>query len=163
MCNTAYVQMAQVAVGAYGQSQNSKAVRRNAVQAEEDAFAGIHDQQIQTNAQATDQMVDRSRAAMMEAGNLNAIFADSGLSGNTQERIAAVTEGAAQRDLTTIERNRVNKINQSNSEVSAVRARTQSTINGAKGPSLVGTGLQIAAIGAADYDKRNPRRSSGSK
>jgi hypothetical protein len=153
MCNAAYAQMAQVAIGAIGQSRQASSVRRNARFAESDALWGLHDQQVQIDAQATDTMVDRSRQVMMQAGHLNALFADSGLSGNTQDRIAAVTGMQADADLTTIERNRANKQNQTNNETAAIRARTQSTINGAKGPSLLGTGLQIAAVYANAKDK----------
>jgi hypothetical protein len=158
MCNVAYLQMAQVAVGAYGQSQQASAVRKNARQAESDSLWALHDQQIQSNAAATDQMTARARAAMAEAGTFNAIFADSGLSGNTQERISAVAAGQANEDIGTIERNRQNRVNQGNNDVAAVRARTQSAINGSPAPSLIGTGLQIAALSANEYNRQNPKK-----
>jgi hypothetical protein len=150
--------MAQVATSAYGQSVQSRAVAKNARQAESDSLWALHDQQIQFNAAATEQMTERARTANAELAALNALFADSGLSGNTQERIAGVAAAQANADMGTIERNRQNRVNQSNNEVAAVRARTQSAINSAPRPSYLGTGLQIAAIGAADYEKRNPRR-----
>lgn len=160
MCNVAYVQMAQVAVGAYGQNQQASAVRKNALQAQQDALYGLHDQQVQIDAQATDQMTDRSKAAMSEVGTLNAIFADSGVSGNTQDRIAAVAGINASADMATLDRNRVNKQNQTQADAASIRARTQSQINGSPRASVLGTGLQIAAIGANEYNRQNPPKKS---
>jgi hypothetical protein len=157
LCNVAYAQMAQVVIGAVGQNRQANATQSAALAAQQDAYAGLHAQQLQLNQNTTDQMVARSRDAMREAGTLQAIFADSGLSGNSQERIAAVQQQDAAADQTTLERNRQNKITQSEAEGSAIAARTQSTINAARRPSLVGTGLQIGVIGMEEYRRTNPR------
>lgn len=156
MCNTAYVQMAQVAMSAYGQNQQASATRSNAIKAEQDGLQGVFNQQVQINAQATDQMTDRSRAAMSEVGTLNAIFADSGLSGNTQDRMVAVAGINAAADEATIARNRDNRLTQTQADAAAIKARTQSAINGSPRASVLGTGLQIAAIGANEYQRQNP-------
>lgn len=152
MCNVAFAQMAQVVVGYAGQRQQARDVRTNALAAQDDAFAGIEAQQLQVNAHASDVATERSRQALQEAGTLSAIFADSGLSGASQERIKATAAGSAARDLDTIERNRQNRITQSNAEAGGVAVKTQSTINSVKHPSLIGAGLQIAVL---DAERRN--------
>jgi hypothetical protein len=157
MCNAAYLQMAQVAVGAVGQARQARAVATNARAAEAASLYGLSEQTLQYDQQNTDRMTDRARQAMADVGSLNAIFADANLSGNTQDRIAAVTEGDALRDLTTLDRNTANRANQAQADATAIRARTQSTINSARPPSILGTGLQIAAYGAEAYDKAHPR------
>lgn len=158
MCNVAYLQMAQVAMGAVGQAQASRQNASAAIQAQSASIAGLNEQTLQFNQQQTDQMTTRSRQAMNDVGTLNAIFADSGLSGNSQDRIKNVTEGQAQTDLTTLDRNVSNRGSQATAERSAITARTQSQINSVRGPSVLGTGLQIAAIGASEYDRQHPKK-----
>ena len=153
MCNVAFVQMATAVMGTIGQRQQRKATEQSANAARDDAFAGLNAQQLQINAQASDQATDRSRQAAMQAGTLTAIFADSGLSGASQDRIAAVAAGSASRDIDTIERNRQNKITQTNTEGNAIAARAASTINAVKRPSYLGAGLQIAALEAERRSK----------
>jgi hypothetical protein len=136
--------------------RTAKATDKAAGQAQQDAMAGLSDQLYQANQQATDQMVARSKQAVREAGAMNAIFADSGLAGASQDRLLAEAEANAQADLTTIERNRTNRENQGQSEAAAIRARAQSEVNKAPRPSLLGTGLQIAAAGADYYARKQP-------
>lgn len=149
------VSMASTAASAIGAQRTAREQERNALSAQQDANAGLIEQMHESNQAATDQMVERSRAAMRDLGAVNAVFADSGLSGNSQDRIGTVIEGQASRDITSIEANREARINQQTAEGAAIRARTQSGINSSPRPSVLGTGLQIAAAGADYYDRRN--------
>lgn len=152
MCDVSYLKMAELAVGATAQAQNYQRVSTSAHAAEADAQAGLYARVNQDSQAVTDQMVDRSRAAMREVGSLNAIFADTNLSGNSQARIIAASEGAASADLTTLDRNRAMRATQGATESAAISARTQDRINSTPRPSLLGTGLQIAAV---EMDRRN--------
>ena len=101
---------------------------------------------MQENQATTDQMVARSRDAVREVGTLEAIFADSGLSGNSQERVLADAERAASEDITTLGRNRYLRIEQGHAELAASRAAAQSRTNSTPRPSLIGAGLNAAGV-----------------
>jgi hypothetical protein len=156
MCDAAYISMAQVAVQAVGQSRAVSANAHNAVEAQAAAMAGLQNQTLQYDQQNTDQQVTRSRQAMTDAGAITAIFADSGLSGNSQERIARVTEGAALADEATLERNKANRADQGQADANAIRARTLTQINSVPRTSALGAGLQIAGTAWDAYDKKHP-------
>jgi hypothetical protein len=145
---------ASQAFAAVGQYRTARDNERSALAAQEDANAGLLERQHQFDQHATDQMVERSRQAVRDLGHVRAIFADSGLDGNSQDRIEAITEGEAQRDLTTLERNRQARATQTQAEASEIVARTQSRINERPRPSVLGSGLQIAATAFDAYDKR---------
>jgi hypothetical protein len=147
------VSAASVAAGAVAAHQNASRTTDAANAANATANAGLIDQMHQRDAQATDQMTARSKQAMTTAGSLNAIFADSGVSGNSQDRIADVAAGNAQVDLTTIESNRQQASNQGTNEADALRAQAQARINSVPRPSVLGTGLQIGAAGLSAYDR----------
>jgi hypothetical protein len=147
---------AAVAAGAVAQRQMSNANASNARQAQDSANAGLTAQQQQINQQATDQMNDRSKQAFKDIGALNTIFADSGVAGASQDRISNELEGNAAADITTLERNRQAAMTQTSAQGAAIAANTQSRINSAPQPSILGTGLQIVATGTNAYDRQNP-------
>lgn len=155
MCDAALFQMASVVVQSTSQASTYKRNARSAYAAEADAMAGLSDRMYQEGQAVTDQMVERSRQAARDVGTLNAIFADSGLSGNSQDRVVAETAMAADADLTTMGRNRSLRINQGNQEAAQIRAQTTSRVNSVARPSLLGSGLQIAGY---EIDRRNPRK-----
>ena len=156
MCDAAYISMAQVAIGAVGQSRAVSANAHNAIEAQAAAMAGLQEQTLQYEQATTDQMTARARQAMADVGRLNAVFADTGLSGNSQERIAHVTEGEAIADETTLERNVSNRASQATAEANAIRARTLTQINSVPRTSALGAGLQIAGYAVNAYDKKHP-------
>jgi hypothetical protein len=150
MCLPAAVLAVQAAaaVATYvGAQRTFSANQANVRDATAASYSATQDQRVQINAQATDQMNARAQQAMRDAGTLNAIFADSGLSGNTQDRLATESQANATQDITTIERNRAAGITQTANEAAAARARLQSQSNAVRAPSLIGTGLQIAGAG----------------
>ncbi len=154
MCDVAtVVAIGSTVSGAVGQYQTSLRTSRAALNAQRDANAGLEAQQHQADQQATEQMVERSRRAVAEIGQMNAIFADTGVSGNTHDRLVNEAQANADADLTTIERNRQNRATQNDFEGAAIQAQAQARINSAPRPSIIGTGLQIAS----DYYKNKPK------
>ncbi len=164
MCLPVAILAVQAAAAVASTVAASDAARSNAHLAEQSAAlqnSAIQDQRTQTNAQAADQMNERAKQAMRDAGTLNTIFADSGLSGNTQDRLVTESAATASQDIATMERNRAAGITQTSEEAAGVRARAQSQINSVRQPSLIGTGLQIAGAGL-DYAQRTSGRTPSS-
>jgi hypothetical protein len=108
----------------------------------------IEEQQAQISKKATDEMQDRSQQAAIERGRLRAIQAESGLIGNTQDRIIGESYFNEATDIASIEANRKNEIAQSNRQLQGVATRTQSNLNSIKQPSYLGAGLQIGTAAA---------------
>lgn len=155
---TAATAVASVAASAYGQQQTARATTQNANDSADAASVQLREQQHQVDQKATEELVARSQQGQLEVGALNAIFADTGLAGNSQGRIINHAEGNAYVDMTTIERNRQAGVSQGAVQAAQIRARQQSQINSAPRPSLIGTGLQIVAAGTDAYTRRTPAR-----
>lgn len=105
-------------------------------------------------------MTERSKQAVRDLGTLNALFADSNLSGNTQDRLSAEVKGLAAADIATIDRNRGSRGTQTAAESAAIRARAQSQLNSTPYPSILGAGLKIASTSIDYYDKSQGGSSS---
>jgi murein DD-endopeptidase MepM/ murein hydrolase activator NlpD len=103
----------------------------------------IGEQQDQISKKAIDEKQDRSQQAAMERGRLRAIQAESGLIGNTQDRIIGESYFNESTDIASIEANRKNEIAQSNRQLQGVTTSTQSKLNSIKQPNYLGAGLQI--------------------
>ncbi|OAM52926.1 hypothetical protein A7981_05695 [Methylovorus sp. MM2] len=103
----------------------------------------VQEQQKQINANAQDDMSQRAREATIERGRLKAIQGESGLIGNTADRIMNESYFNEESDIASIESNRVNSIKQSSLEAQGLTARTQSELNSIKRPSALSAGLQI--------------------
>lgn len=105
--------------------------------------AAIGEQQEQISKKATDEMQERSQQAAIERGRLRAIQAESGLIGNSQDRIIGESYFNETQDIASIEANRKNELTQSNRNLQGLGASTQSKLNSIKQPSYLGAGLQI--------------------
>lgn len=116
----------------------------------------IEEQQAQISKNATDQMQERSQQAAIERGRLRAIQAESGLIGNTQDRIIGESYFNEATDIASIEANRKNSIEQSNRQLQGVTTSAQSKLNSIKQPSLLGAGLQIGTA-YATYKQRTTK------
>lgn len=129
--------------------QQSQAIQANV--AANDSASQV--QQNQINEQASQQMGARALAAMQERGKLRAVAADSGLGGNSQERLIAGTNIAENTDMATLEANRLANTSQSQrSKTSDVRQGNQQ-IAAMPQPSLLGVGLQIAGAATDAYTR----------
>jgi hypothetical protein len=117
------------------------AIRQNAAINQERMTAQVR----QTNDAAREEMSERARQAMIERGRLQVIAGESGLSG--WDREVNSTFYSESTDIATLESNRRNRIEQMNVEGRASTANTNNQLASVKRPSLLGTGLQIAAAG----------------
>lgn len=113
----------------------------------------IEEQQGQISKKATDEMQDRSQQAAVERGRLRAIQAESGLIGNSQDRIIGESYFNESTDIASIEANRKAEIQQSNRNLQGLAASTQSKLNSIKQPSYLGAGLQIGTQAATGYQQ----------
>jgi hypothetical protein len=138
------------AVGGYMDTAQQAAAAQDAINADAaNQAAAIEEQQAQISKNATDQMQERSQQAAIERGRLRAIQAESGLIGNTQDRIIGESYFNESTDIASIEANRKNEITQSNRTLQGVATGAQSKLNSVKQPSLLGAGLQIGTAYAS--------------
>lgn len=156
MCDPVTIGVASLAIGTASagmsfmqQSQQAsardKAIKANYSQ-QMDTFKV---QQAQVNKQATDEMSARARENQIEAARLRVVNGESGLFGNTNDRILGESYFNLGSDVASIESNRAAQQKQLTQEAKSIRAGTQSQMSQVTRPSLIGTGLQIAA-GATD-------------
>jgi hypothetical protein len=156
MCDPVSVGIASLAIstatagiGFMQQSQQAsarnKAVRANYSQ-QIDTF---QTQQAHVNKQATDEMSARARENQIEAARLRVVNGESGLFGNTNDRILGESYFNLGTDVASIESNRAAQQKQLIQDAKSIRAGTQTQISQITRPSLIGTGLQIAS-GATD-------------
>ena len=106
-------------------------------------------QQGQEQKQATDEMSTRARQSMIESSRLRAVSGESGLAGNSIDRVQNESEFNAGTDITSIENNRMATQTQLHQNAMGIRAGSQTQMAQIHHPSLIGTGLQIAG-GALD-------------
>jgi hypothetical protein len=104
----------------------------------------------QQNQELNQQQNERTRAAMVERGRLNAAYSEGGLQGGSLDRIVNTNEFNLGQDIATMNANRSNLTKQTRMEGIGLRATAQSRLNQIKRPSFLDTGLKIAGA-AVDY------------
>lgn len=147
----AAVQIAASVAQHAGERKAAKIQEGQIAQGLADSYAESEASRHQQSQAATDQMTERSQQGMRDLGQINTIFADSGLDGATHDRIANEVAAGVGADETTLQRNRSNASQQSSFEESAARQRAQQGLNATKHPSILGTGLKIASSVASAY------------
>lgn len=115
------------------------------------AMVTANEQQRQVNMKAADDMNTRARQALIDRGRLRAAAGESGVMGNSIDRIANEQYYVYGSDIAAIETNRANAINQTQLEKQGIRASTQGRINTTPRPSALGAGLQIAGAAFGAY------------
>lgn len=103
--------------------------------------AQVYDQQ---NQQAMEESSQRHIQWLQELGRLRTAGAESGLMGVTDTRLENEAAVTAERDLATIEANRLKGSQQTASTSVAQHRQAQADTASIRRPSLLGTGLQIA-------------------
>lgn len=141
-----YVQQSQMA------SAQTSAINAS-VQAQNDATARQYQQ---TQEQAAQDVSERAKEAMVERARLRVFAGESGLSGASVDRLGNISRMNEGTDLTTIESNRKNTLEQLHLEARGASAKAQSSLNSITQPNLIGSGLQIA--GAYVKDKTEAER-----
>lgn len=109
------------------------------------------EQQQQITKQSIDEMSARAREATIERGRLKAIQGESGLMGNSQDRVMNESYFNEGTDMASIEGNRKASLKQSQLEAKGIASGAQSQMNAIKRPFLIGAGLQIGAAGVQGY------------
>lgn len=158
MCGPAapFLAMAALSIGTtlyQADQQNKLADRQEQV---------IHRNQILENAQVSQQYDQQNREAMnqtsqryqeymVDMGRLRAAGAESGLLGNTNEKLADTVTNKAESDMATIESNRQAAVQNTNYQGQAAYQKAQGQLANVQRPSTIGTGLQIAGEAATTY------------
>lgn len=140
------------AVAQYQQGKQAAKAQDTANRANyEQSMVTANEQQRQINAKSADEMYDRARQALIDRGRLRAASGESGVMGNSLDRITNEQYFVYGSDIASIEANRSNAINQSQLEKQGIRANIQGRINTTERPSKLGTGLQIAGAALNAY------------
>lgn len=103
------------------------------------------------NKRSVDEKSTRAIQAQIERGRLRVTTGESGLAGNSNDKILEESLFNEGFDIASIEANRQSKNKQALLERKGLIASSQRRLNNIKKPSLIGAGLQIAgsAVGAA--------------
>ena len=126
------------------QNQQAKSQGKAARANYDQQMLTYQEQQTQVNKNSIDQMSQRARENMIQAARIRAVSGESGLAGNTNDRILNENSFNFGTDVSSIESNRLAQQRQLNNEAKGIRAGTQTTMSQIQRPSLIGTGLQIA-------------------
>lgn len=110
----------------------------------------IEEQRKQIAQQAANDKTERMRAQQQEEGKLRVITGESGALGFTSDRLLQDSEFQMGSDIATIDANKVSAMKQNNMNALSIYSENTSRVNEAanRAPTLLGTGLQIGAIGA---------------
>lgn len=138
------VGMASSVGGFFQQGQQAKANRKALQSDYAQQMDTLQTQYKQTNQQATDEMSQRAREAMIERARLRVAGGESGLFGGSNDRIVNESSFNEGTDMASIESNRQNSLRQIEQEGRGIRAGSVSQMSRIQRPSLIGTGLQIA-------------------
>ena len=126
------------------QQQQAKSQGKAAKANYDQQMLTYQEQQTQVNKNSIDQMSQRARENMIEASRIRAVYGESGLAGNTNDRILGESYFNFGTDVSSIESNRLAQQRQLNQEAKSIRAGAQTQMSQIPRPSLIGTGLQIA-------------------
>ncbi len=156
MCEPVSIVMAVVAiVGAVGGHMAQTSAANKQEQAVQDGIAADRaataEQYKQINKAAMDDQAGLHTSYLIDSARIQAISAESGLQGNTQDRIVGEAENNSSSDMATLERNRTNQQNQARTQSAAQMNKANLQLAGIKRPSNVGTALQIGGAVASAY------------
>lgn len=117
-------------------------------------------QQSQESQASTEAMTSRAQESMRSLGRLSAIGADNGLRSGSFTRLGVEDNIAANQDLATAAANRNNAITNAQAGKNVTTLQANQRIANSGRPSLIGTGLSIAAGGFDAYTKSKSRTST---
>lgn len=145
------IAVAGATAGVLGKDKQARQGQNAAKEGLIDYAAQTADQQNEISAENSQQKSLRARKAEQELSTLTAALGDSGLSGNTQDRLVNDAAGSASEDLANIDANRSSKIQQTVQGVSQARAKAANDIRANPRQSIFGAGLQIVGSGMNAY------------
>lgn len=147
----ATVAVASTVAGVVGKDTQARQAQNAAKDGFIDFTAMTNDQQNEFRAETSQAKSLRVQQAERELASLNASLGDSGLSGNTADRLRGQAAGSAAADLANIDANGASKVQQSVQGVSQARARANNEIRANPRQSILGAGLQIVGAGMNGY------------
>jgi hypothetical protein len=151
----AYAAMAVSAAAAVVQAQDQKKTANAQTKMIEDGYTrdqfATQRQYAEQQAVSQEDLGQRQREHLIEEGRLKAIGAESGLQGVTNERIVQEEANNTDKDLATIEANRVRANESAHTQATAKQSAANVQLAGIKRPSALGTGLQIAGALGSTY------------
>lgn len=161
MCDPVSAAYAVLAVASVGgtiyqaNQQNKLADRQEKVIKQNQILenAQVSQQYDQQNREAMNQTSQRYQEYLVDMGRLRAAGAESGLLGNTNERLADVTTNKAFADMATIESNREGAVQNTNYQGISASQKAAGQLTNIQRPSIVGTGLQIVGELGSVYGK----------
>lgn len=145
------ISTAAAAASAAQQAQNARRQSEAAQSAYDSEVVQTKNQQVQVGQASAAQQSDRARQALVETGHLQALANESGTAGGSDDRVTNEADFNAGSDIATIQANTASQqrqlINNLNGSYATAEQRDASIVN----PSLIGTGLQIAASTTSQY------------
>ncbi len=116
----------------------------------------LEEQRNQISKQAANDQTERKRSQMIEESRLRVISGESGALGVSADRLIGDSKFQLGSDIATIDANKTSALKQTDYTGLANYNQNVSAINQAtnRAPTLLGTGLQIGAIGVDGYVKR---------
>lgn len=131
-------------IGGNQQADNAQAASNSALSLE---YQQINEKQQQINQQSALDQSERNKQGLLEQAKISTIAGESGALGISSDRVLADSFMQEGTDMSSLEKNRVNAIKQTGWE--GRQAQGSADVRNAdisnKRPSLIGTGLQIAA------------------
>jgi hypothetical protein len=137
----------QIAGAIHSNRQKAKHARKQrnaALQNYQFELQSLFDTSKEVNVKAGEEMSERAREAMFQRGRLAVIGAESGIEGNTADRLMRQTYFDQGYDTTMIDVDRQRAQKQIEREKEAAAIRRDTTIAGIQFPSSFGLMLQIA-------------------
>jgi hypothetical protein len=157
MCEaTLIVAVAGTVLSAVQQQQQAKAATESGVRTYANSLETYAERQRQINDKAEEDMSDRAREAMVERGRLRVIAGESGISGNSGDQLERQSYFDEGFDVSRIEGQRKDDIQQSYLDAKGGQAGAQSRLNSIKQPSFIGSCLLIAVDYYKSQTKPNP-------
>lgn len=141
------------AAASYVQASDTARRQEHASQDAYDNQVGqIRNEQTQETQQASEQMSERARQAMIETGHLQALAIDSGTNGGgSNDRVTNEANFNAGQDIAAMQANASSAQRQLAEQASGSYSQAVSRDASIQQPSLIGTGLQIAGSSLSSY------------
>lgn len=146
------VSAAASAAAAVQQSQVAHRQTDAAQNAYDQGVLQIKNQQVQASQAASTQMSERARQAMVETGHLEAISNESGTNGGgSNDRVTNEANFNSGTDIATLQANAESQQRALADQARGAYSTAEQRMSSIQQPSLIGTGLQIAASTTSQY------------
>ncbi|MDR5731270.1 hypothetical protein QCE47_02755 [Caballeronia sp. LZ025] len=146
------VSAAASAAAAVQQSQVAHRQTDAAQSAYDQQVMQIKNQQVEQSQAASAQMSERARQALVETGHLQALANESGTNGGgSNDRVTNEANFNSGTDIATMQANAASQQRDLANQARGAAAQASQRMSSIQQPSLIGTGLQIAASTTSLY------------